>query len=342
MPQRQLSRFDRSADRLLAALRRARGLSGWQRYGISTIAVLAAAGARQGLEPLLHDADFTLFFPAVMLCALLFDSGTGIFATLLSTVLVVWLFAPVGADPAFLAHAAVFLIVGLFTSVTLEALHRSTARLADALTAARRLESYNRTLLDELNHRVKNSMQVLSSLITLRAQGVRDAETATDFRTLASQVHVLGRVYSRLRFAESHVEVDAGAFMDDLLDDLKATLIGERPIILTRQIDTIHVSARRMVSLGLVTNELVTNAVQHAFPAGRGGSIEVRLTRAADALVLEVADDGVGAPGDARVGLGRRLLEVLARQLRGHLEQPATARGTLVRLTLPAQDDGEL
>src|SRR5262249_30721655 len=158
------------------------------------------------------------------LAALLFDSGTGLFATALCTVLVVLFLpgtaGPPGSDPTVLANVCAFVVVGVFTSITMEALHRATARLAAAVETARGLESDNRVVLDELNHRVKNSMQVLASLIQLRGHRLRDPAAAGEFHALAGQVQVLGRLYSRLRFTDSQAEMEADAFIEDLIQDL--------------------------------------------------------------------------------------------------------------------------
>jgi two-component system, sensor histidine kinase PdtaS len=343
MDRRDHSRFDRSTDRILAVMRQLRRLPPWQRYGITVILILVAVGARAALGSLLlHDATFTLFFPVVMLAALLFDWGTGIFATAVCTLLVT-LFErskqPPGLDATFLADVAVFLAVGLFTSLTLEALHRATARLVDALNATRRLEGDNRILLDELNHRVKNSMQVLSSLITLRSHRLRDPEMTAQFDALASQVQVLGRLYGRLRYTDSQAEMEAGAFLRDLVEDLKATLVGDRPITIDAAFDAAYLPVRRMIPLGLVVNELVTNAIKHAFPGQRRGTIRARLERRDGSLVLEVGDDGVGTDEDRGPQLGSRLVQVLAQQLRARIERSSDTHGTTVRLFAPLNDD---
>jgi two-component system, sensor histidine kinase PdtaS len=343
MARQDVSRFDRSTDRILAVTRQLRKLPPWQRYGITVLLILIAAGARAALGSLLlHDATFTLFFPAVILAALLFDSGTGIFATVVCTLLVT-LFDrsehPPGLDATFLANVAVFLAVGLFASVMLEALHRATARLVDALSATRRLEGDNRILLDELNHRVKNSMQVLSSLITLRSHRLRDPEVTAQFDALASQVQVLGRLYSRLRYTDSQAEMEAGAFLRDLVEDLKATLVGDRPITIDVAFDGAYLPVRRMIPLGLVVNELITNAIKHAFPAQRRGTIRARLERREGSLLLEVSDDGVGTDEDREPQLGSRLVQVLAQQLRARIERSSDTRGTTVQLIAPLNDD---
>ena len=133
--------------------------------------------------------------------------------------------------------------------------------------------------------------------------------------------------------------VEMRGFLDGLCSDLRATLAEGRPVAVRACADPISLSAAQAVPVGLIVNEAVTNALKHAFPSERPGSVAVRLRRQGErGLRLEIADDGVGLPGvdagDAAGSGGTRLIRALARQLNGHPAWQARP-GTAVVVTFP-------
>jgi two-component sensor histidine kinase len=136
--------------------------------------------------------------------------------------------------------------------------------------------------------------------------------------------------------SEAVETIDLGGYLEDLCRNLSDSLLLTGLVRLETQLSPVSLSRDRAVAVGLVVNELVTNAAKHAFPAGRAGTIEVILRRTAKGAELLVADDGVGMD-KAKIntnGLGRRLVESFARQAGATLTQEP-GPGTRTLLVLP-------
>jgi two-component sensor histidine kinase len=133
------------------------------------------------------------------------------------------------------------------------------------------------------------------------------------------------------------VSLDSQAFLEDLCDELTASMARGRPIAIECEADDRPLSPDQAISLGLIINELVTNAIKHAFPEGRAGRIRVGFEALEDQLRLCVEDDGVGFSGRIRSngGMGQDVVRGLSRELGGDLEVKTTNRGSSFRLSIP-------
>lgn len=199
-------------------------------------------------------------------------------------------------------------------------------------------------LLNEVHHRVKNNLQVISSLLNLQSRHATP-EVQLALRDSQSRVRSMALMHQLLFERRDFSALELGAFLGRLSSLLRDTYLGEgAPIELLTEAPAAgcRLDLQRAVPCGLLVTELVTNAIKHAFPAGRRGRILVRLRPDADgAGVVEVADDGVGLPADQRLGEGRglglQLLPLLAEQCRGRLELAQGGTGTRVLLHLAAE-----
>jgi chemotaxis protein methyltransferase CheR len=194
-------------------------------------------------------------------------------------------------------------------------------------------------LLQELAHRVKNSLQIISSIINLEARHQKSGEGREALERVSNRIAALGQLYAKLATAQSIEVVDAATYLDALCRDLITSVQGDarRSITLKTDIESEPLPPDRAISLGLIVNELVTNAVKYAFPPEKSGTIKVTLKRVAAQIHLTVADDGKGLdPLRADSGVGGRLVEVFAQQLGGQVERESGSNGTIVRLTLPS------
>jgi PAS domain S-box-containing protein len=193
-------------------------------------------------------------------------------------------------------------------------------------------------LLQELTHRVKNSLQVIASFVMIESRNHQSAEGKAALERVSYRITALGQLYSTLSKADTIEAVDAATYLDELCRDLFASVQNENggSIVLKTDIASEFLPTDRAIPIGLIVNELVTNAVKYAFPSGAKGTVMVTLKRGSSELLLTVADDGQGLdPRKADSGLGGRLVDGFARQLGGRVERLSDSQGTAVHVILP-------
>lgn len=175
-------------------------------------------------------------------------------------------------------------------------------------------------LLKELQHRVKNSMALITSLVRLEAAGIEDPGAVEALDALDSRIAALATLYDTLWSSGEVTDIDLGAYLGRILADLDRSLGADaRNVAFVPDLQPLRFDTKRGIPVGLITNELITNSLKRAFPDGRSGSISVRLRVEGESAVLEVADNGVGLPldfdPDLSGGFGMRLIQVLCAQL---------------------------
>ncbi|MBO0764940.1 MAG: sensor histidine kinase [Hyphomicrobiaceae bacterium] len=310
------------------------------RLGVATMAVAIAYLFQIPLEREVPGEPFLLFFLIVSATALAFGRGVGLFAVGLSTFLSFFFFEP-GSNPALLIHASDLIRVELYALLAAGSAV-GLARLAQELIAADQAahvlelsERANSVLLRELAHRVANNFAAVASLIRRKADQVGDPNARSVLNEAVEQVMVLARVHGRLRRESDEVCLDSKAFIQELCEDLQVLIARGQPLSIRCSAVSRRLSVAEAIPLGLIVNELVTNAVKYAFPDGRPGTVRVTLEEeAGDRLYLSVEDDGVGL-GSGRSqgsGLGLDLVRALAQQLGGKLEVRPASQGGLFRL----------
>lgn len=201
----------------------------------------------------------------------------------------------------------------------------------------------NKVLLSEIQHRTKNNLALVSSLISLQESDQKDSSVKKALADLKKRLQTITTVYRLLGKFENGNRADARNYIEELCAGIRGSIIAGRPSIsLEVTAESRFLDANILVPIGLIVNELTTNAVKYAFPEGRSGSIHVRFYSRNDECVLEVADDGVGfgslpvePPKRHESGsLGLFLVRSLAGQLRGSLRSESGpnegARFTLV------------
>ena len=196
-------------------------------------------------------------------------------------------------------------------------------------------------LLQELTHRVKNSLQLIASIVMTEARSVSSAEGKAALERVSHRITALGQFYSKLTEADTFEAVDAATYLNELCRNLIASVYqdGDTFIMLKTDIESELLPTDRAISIGLIVNELVTNAVKYGFPGEASGTVTVTLKRLPGELRLTVADDGQGLdPRWADSGLGGRLVDRFAQQLGGQVERKADGQGTTVHLILPLRE----
>ena len=199
-------------------------------------------------------------------------------------------------------------------------------------------------MLSEANHRAMNNYQVIASLLHLYARRAEEP-TRADFETAAETVGVIARAQRRLVQIDGASAADSHKFITGLCDDLKAGLVVFRPIQLLVEAEHHFVPAPQAVALGIIINELVTNALKYAFPADRAGTVTVSFSRREEEYCLTVRDDGIGMDASKGLrttdhpstGLGQKLISSLVGQMGGRLEVASNPSGTVWTIRFPCK-----
>jgi len=202
------------------------------------------------------------------------------------------------------------------------------------------LEQKN-VLLKEIHHRVKNNLQIVSSLINIRGAKLSSEADRGALEEVKAQVRALALAHSHLYEGDDVQHVQLKSFLSDLCRrtfDIVACESGR--VSLALDLPEVRLATDRAVPLALMVTEAITNAVKHAFPDGRTGTIRVGFERSAEgAGVLTIADDGVGIGQDAGKGggIGLGLIEALVRQVGGTVSF-AGPPGTVISVEIPLED----
>lgn len=196
-------------------------------------------------------------------------------------------------------------------------------------------------LLRELQHRVHNDIQVITSLLMLESRQSENAETKRRLETVASRVAVLQLIHRRLYASGEVGQVELGGYLRELCTDRLRMhgLATDGPIKFNMQADPVTVGHDAAVATGLILNELLTNSLKHAFPA-RQGMITVALDRLdAGQARLKVADSRPGEPAQPERGRasGLQLVSLLAAQIGAKLESDRSSQGAEAVLVFPAK-----
>jgi two-component sensor histidine kinase len=177
-------------------------------------------------------------------------------------------------------------------------------------------------LLKEIHHRVKNSLQLVSSMLNLQAGNGTDPELQQQLQEASSRVSAIARAHERLYRNDDVATLDLGGYLRDVCEDLRLSISGCSVEVLAA--DGIRIATDRAVPLVLIATELITNGAKYAYPGERKGRIDVALAKQGDKhLTLTVGDHGVGLPPDFDVqkarGLGMRIVRALTEQLGAEL-----------------------
>jgi two-component sensor histidine kinase len=244
------------------------------------------------------------------------------------------------------AGNAVTLTRGHFLQTDLHDREVANRRLAQTNLKLRAALTEQQLLVDEIDHRVKNNLQMVTSLIVMQRRSSGNPVIREALTSMLARVEALGLMQRRLYQSGDLARFDLTEFCRELANELHAA--ASRPELqLQLDLDSVTVPAELAPPLALIANEIVTNALKHAFAAGRAGTLAISLHQEAGWLRLTVADDGVGIDAahatDADVSnidgesasFGRLLVESLGKQLRASVEWSHAAPGTRVQLSMP-------
>ena len=213
--------------------------------------------------------------------------------------------------------------------------------ITDRRVAERLLHSLSEQkdmLLSEMSHRVANSLQIIASILLLKARSVQSEETRGHLEDAHRRVMSVASLQQHLKATGMGDEIEVGAYLSKLCEALSGSMVRERrPITLSVSVGPGTVQSEQAVSIGLIVTELVINALKYAFPVDiTAGHVVVGYKVNGTEWTLSVSDNGGGMQkesGERQPGLGTTLVKALAMQLEAEVETTSTSKGTIISIT---------
>ena len=282
---------------------------------------------------------FAVFLGCAFIVALLFGRVPGGVAIVLASILSSLFFQPFGSLHLMraidLMQIEIFALLATGGVVLADQIRRTLIAISDQNQVLAAEDTRKILRLQEVGHRIANSFSSLDALIHQRAKMAGDPTMTVAFEQASELVHVIARLSNRLNVADNCSTVNSGTFVRDVCDDLKAC--APPAVAFVCDADSHDLPLGIAVPVGLIINELVTNALKYAFPDGRAGRIRVAFNRRHAIFVLAVEDDGGGMAGAVQGGgAGLPLLNGLARSLNGKFDVNSGPAGTRAVVTFPA------
>ena len=211
---------------------------------------------------------------------------------------------------------------------------RHDSRLAAAL-------EHQKILLNEMNHRVKNSLAIVVGMLNIQSRDAADIEIKRYLDEAANRVAAIGKAHDQLSQSPNIQTMDIGNYVKAICADLDASVA--HCTVSTQTEDGIEMETARAISIALIVNELITNAAKYAYKDRSPGHIWIKLFRSGERAVgISVRDEGIGLPEDfdpgKAKGLGMKLMSGLMRQLKADLVISRPAAGTQFLLTIPLEN----
>jgi two-component sensor histidine kinase len=198
-------------------------------------------------------------------------------------------------------------------------------------------------LLKEVNHRVKNSLQLVASLLGLQRARIKDPEARRQFDEAGRRINTVAKIHQRLYRDEDVDRVAFDKFLHELCDELKNAMSDGQEISIVCEASSCQLPTEDVIPLALIVNELVTNAVKYSYP-DRSGVIRVECQSQDETLVLSVSDTGCRLDQDfdpaKNTGLGMKMISALVKQLRATFRLTQDAKGKAFTVRLPLSEEG--
>jgi two-component sensor histidine kinase len=209
-----------------------------------------------------------------------------------------------------------------------------------SLVASRLRESLSEkeVLLKEIHHRVKNNLQVISSILSIQSSFIADRQSLDYFKDCETRVQSMALVHEQLYQNDTFARIQLPTYLGELISSLySAMTVPTGRVTITRDIEDLSLHLDQAIPVGLVVNELLSNALKYAYPADGSGEIALRVEYIDEKAVIHVRDWGVGMDPDAphSGSLGLQLVEALAKQLRGEVRFSRAEPGLAVRFAFP-------
>lgn len=193
-------------------------------------------------------------------------------------------------------------------------------------------------LLKEIHHRVKNNLQIISSLLSLQSMSVKDDETKALLKESQNRVKSMAMIHERLYQSQDLAHIDFGTYLISLVENLFSSYVVKGSIKSHIEVENVIIDVNTAIPLGLIVNEIVSNSIKHAFPGDLDGMITIKMEDDRENYILTVGDNGVGFPENLDYqntsSLGMQLINSLSNQINGNLELIIN-NGTIIKLIFP-------
>lgn len=202
------------------------------------------------------------------------------------------------------------------------------------IEALREALEAQRALQREADHRVKNALQLISSLVMLQGRRASEPAAREALKAVQQRVTAISAAHRHVSRDEGAERVELSALLRELAADLAGSA-GREGVRIELDLEAVEVPARDAAPLALIFTEALSNALRHAFPDGRDGAVHLALRRCDGQLRLLVADDGEGMPAPAPKGFGTTMIQLLAQQLHADLETAPAQPGLRLSVSVP-------
>lgn len=182
----------------------------------------------------------------------------------------------------------------------------------------------NELLLKEIHHRVKNNLEMVKSLIALQSAKLEDGASKEAMLASQNRVQSMGIIHQKLYQGENLGSIEMKDYFMNLGEGVLDTFNAEDKVKIVCAMDDLNLDVDTAVPIGLIVNELLTNALKYAFPEGTQGKINISLSKENDELLLKVSDNGIGKTKGAKpkgTGFGTQLIQLLTQQLNGTISE---------------------
>jgi two-component system, sensor histidine kinase PdtaS len=296
------------------------------RYGVSALLMACSLVVFAAMEAQSGFIGLYILLPAIFLAGLMFDRGSAFFATLLAIAGVLWVLR-LQLSSALTLPLLFFTLIGIAFAAFAELLRKEMEKVVAS-------ERSKTLLLQEVAHRTKNNLAMLSAMVRLQSRTL--GQEASDALEMTSQrIQTMAEVYDHLMLRDQTKIVDLKEYIGDIVRRLMA-LSGDKPVAVRCELDEAYAHSEVAVPIAIIINELVTNSIKYGFPDERPGQILIKLHTNHE-LVISVSDNGVGMPGheQARKGFGSKVVALLVQQLNGQLVYEDAQPGCRVVLRMP-------
>jgi PAS domain S-box-containing protein len=223
----------------------------------------------------------------------------------------------------------------VIVSLDITASKEREEKLAETLEERDRLLAQKEALLAEVNHRIKNSLQLVASILNTDAHRAGEGEVRARLEGAAARVRAVTSVHEMLYRSNEVTRVAFGEYLRELCENLSAGDAGTAGVDIDCETAEVKLPADKAIPLALIVNELVANAIKHGLAGVRDGVIKVATRVESDELVLEVADNGTGIAEGTEQGLGTRIIDGLVGQLGAAMTTSSAQPGHRVVIRMP-------